>query len=167
MSMHETGDPLAAAEYTRAQKMLHWAIVILIAVQYLLFDHMGREFRAVMEGTGTAYDSTSVVHILIGAAVLLLMVWRLGLRLRRGTPALPEAEPDWASKVSKAVHWLFYALLIALPLLGLLAWFGKVRVAAEAHEIGTTVLLWVIGLHLAGVLVHQFWWRTGLLRRMV
>lgn len=166
MRTQETGDPLAAAEYSRTQKILHWAIVVLIAVQFLIFDHMGREFRAVIEGTGTAYDTTSVAHILIGAAVLLLMIWRLGLRLRRGTPALPEAEPDWASKVSKAVHWLFYALLIVLPLLGLLAWFGTLRPAAEAHEIGTTLLLWIIGLHLAGVAVHQLWWRTGLLRRM-
>ncbi|MBE9640677.1 cytochrome b [Salipiger mangrovisoli] len=162
----ETAEPQAPEQYSRAQKRLHWAIVVLIAVQYLAFDHMGRAFRAVLQGTEGAYDTTSVAHLSIGVAVLVLMLWRLVLRLRRGTPPLPEAEPDWARKLSGVVHWLFYGLLIGLPLIGLLAWFGKLGVAGEAHEIATTILLWVIGLHLAGVAVHQLWWRSGLLRRM-
>ena len=64
-------------------------------------------------------------------------------------------------------HGLLYVLLIGLPVIGLVAWFGKLGAAAEAHEIGTTVLMWLALLHVAAVVVHQFWWKTNLLRRMV
>ncbi|MCF7728407.1 cytochrome b/b6 domain-containing protein [Sulfitobacter sp. M22] len=58
-------------------------------------------------------------------------------------------------------------MLIALPLTGLAAWFLQVELAGEAHDLGQALLLWMLGLHVLGVAVHQFWWRTGLLRRMI
>ena len=36
----------------------------------------------------------------------------------------------------------------------------------EVHEVLTTVLMWLVGLHVAAALKHQFVDRDGLLRRM-
>ena len=154
------------AAYTGLQKHLHWAVVLLLLLQYVLFDGMGRPFHQLMDGAA-AYSTTVIAHIAIGVAVLLLALWRLALRARHGAPAAPAGEPRLFAQVSKVAHGLLYVFLIGLPVIGLVAWFGKLGAAAEAHEIGTTVLMWLALLHVAAVVVHQFWWKTNLLRRMV
>ena len=156
----------APDSYSRAQKGLHWAIVALLAVQYLFFDNMGRLFdRSVDTGT-LQWTTTSVAHALIGTTVLALVAWRLALRLNRGTPPPHADEPELAQKAAYVTHITFYCLLIGLPLGGLGAWFLGNETLAQVHEVGTTILLWVIGLHVAAVLVHQFYWKTAILNRM-
>lgn len=152
--------------YTRWQKRLHWAVVILLALQYFVFDAMGRLFHTLMD-TGTApWTTTSIAHLLIGIAVLAMALARLGLRARHGAPAAPAEEPAPLRTASKLAHWSIYALLLLIPVSGLVAWFGQAGTAAEAHEVLTSVLMWLVVLHLAAVAVHQFWWKTDLIRRM-
>ena len=160
-------DKGAPVQYSALQKLLHWSIAALIAVQYLWLDRMGGAFHRIMDGREGAYTTVSVLHIVIGTLVLLLACLRLGLRLRRGVPEQPMTERGWATLLAITVHWVFYVLLFALPILGLLAWFLGIGEAAGLHETATTLLLWVIGLHVAGALVHQFIWRDGLLKRMM
>lgn len=160
---HATRQP---DSYSRTQKFLHWAIAALVGAQYLAFDGTGRAFGAgVREGTWT-YSGGTIGHIVVGSLVLVLMAWRLGLRLTRGGPAAPDEEPAIAKLAAHAVHWAFYGLLIALPLSGVAAWFLPSRETGGLHDLGQTVLLWLIGLHVAAVLVHQLWWRSGLIARM-
>ncbi len=161
-----TPQDTAPEQYSRSQKLLHWAVVLLIAAQYLLFDRMGRAFHALIDGTDGAYTVVSVSHITVGALILALALWRLVLRQKRGVPALPAGEPGWAALLARVTHGMLYALLIALPVLGLAAWFLGLRAAAGLHETATALLLWVAGLHVAGALVHQFVWKDGLIRRM-
>ena len=160
MDFHKT-----AASFTPTQKALHWAVVGLLALQYFVFDAMGRAFHQQMEGTAT-YDTTVVAHIVLGVALLALTLWRLALRLGHGTPAAPAAEPALFARLSKIAHAAIYALLLALPMLGLIAWFGKVGAAAGLHETLTNVLLALVVVHVAAVVVHQVWWKTGLIARM-
>ncbi|SNR82382.1 cytochrome b [Puniceibacterium sediminis] len=157
---------IAPDTYSRTQKMLHWGVVVLLAIQYLFFDHMGRLFHQTMEGGSPVWTTTSVAHSMIGAAVLALTAWRLILRRSRGTPPPPADEPDLATRAARVTHVALYVLLIGLPVVGLGAWFLGIGFLAEVHEIGSTVLLWVVGLHVGAVLVHQFWWNTAILRRM-
>lgn len=163
-------DPAAPAvapdAYSRAQKALHWTIAALVAAQYLVFDAIGRAFGAGMREGVFAYSPGVVGHIAAGVLILALTLWRLVLRLRRGVPAAPAAEPAPLRLAAAAAHWAFYAALIALPVTGAVAWFGEVGPAAAAHMLGKTVLLALIGLHVLAAVVHQFWWRTGLIGRM-
>lgn len=154
--------------YSTAQKLMHWSVVILLAVQYLFFDHMGRLFHQTVESGSPVWTTTSTVHALLGSTVLLLALARLGLRARIGVPPAPAGnEPDWAEKAATATHVVLYLLLIGLPVGGLLAWFFGIGWIAEAHEIGTTFLLWVVGLHVAAVVVHHVWWKSPILKRMI
>jgi cytochrome b561 len=156
----------AADSYTRAQKALHWAIAALVALQYLAFDGIGRAFGIGMREGTFGYAGGAGGHIVAGTAILMLMLWRVALRVRRGSPPPPAGEPPLAKRAAGAVHWAFYGLLLALPVTGLVAWFLPSREMGGLHDLGQALLLWLIGLHVAAVVVHQIWWRTGLVRRM-
>jgi cytochrome b561 len=152
--------------YSRSQKLLHWTIALLVGAQYLAFDGIGRAFNAGLREGSFAYPVGAVGHILAGSLILGLMAWRLALRLRRGAPPAPDEEPRLAKLAAHVVHWAFYGLLVAMPLSGLAAWFLPSREIGGLHDLGQTLLLWLIGLHVAAVAVHQLWWRTGLIARM-
>jgi cytochrome b561 len=159
-----SSDP--AETYTPMQKRLHWAVVALLLAQYLAFDGMGRPFHQLMDSGAGVYSTTVVAHIAIGLTVFVLAAWRVLLRVRAGAPPPPEDEPAPAKLAAKAVHVAIYALLLALPLSGAAAWFFQVGAAGGLHELGTTVLMWLVFVHVLAALVHQFWWKTNLIRRM-
>ena len=56
------------------------------------------------------------LHKSLGLTVLALTFVRLGWRIGHSPPPLPAHMPRWEKIASKAAHWGFYALLIALPL---------------------------------------------------
>lgn len=163
MGQHST----AAPGFSSTQKMLHWAVVVLLFLQYLFFDGMGRPFGQMLD-TGTAsYPPVVIIHMTIEISVLVLALWRLSLRHSHGVPAAPAGEPSWAKSLAKLTHVLIYVTLIALPLGGLGAWFTGSETLAGMHEAGTNILLALLFLHVGAVLVHQFVWKTGLLSRMI
>lgn len=156
------------AGYSLVQITLHWAIVLLVAVQFIAHDGIEESFDAFADGSVPAAGDLRLanLHVIFGALIFLLMIWRLTLRLRRGAPALPANEPRAAKMLAHTVHGLFYLLLIAMPVSGAVAWFGGVEAAGDAHGVASTVLLVLIGLHLAGVLVQFFVFGSNVLARM-
>ena len=157
-----------AEAYTALQKVLHWAVVALLLAQYLVFEEeMGDAFDATLQTGQPVFNLTSTAHIAIGVLVLVLALVRLGLRAKVGAPAAPADEPLPLRLLAQAVHIGLYAVLILLPLGGLAAYFIPSEIFGELHEVGTNVLLALAGLHVAGALVHQFWWKDGLIRRMI
>jgi cytochrome b561 len=58
-------------------------------------------------------------------------------------------------------------MIFAMPLTGLIAWFGASATSATLHEIGRLILIVLIGLHILGALVEQFVFRHATLRRMM
>src|ERR1700740_491136 len=58
------------------------------------------------------------IHKSLGIAILVLALIRLGVRLRYGAPALPADLPEPMRLAAILVHYLLYALMIAMPLLG-------------------------------------------------
>jgi len=154
-----------AAAFSPMQKILHWVVVVLLGLQFFVFDAMGRPFHQWMDGTG-GYTTVVIVHIVVGVAILALTLWRLTLRVSRGAPAAPAEEPAVFVLLSKIGHGLIYLLLLLLPLSGLVGWFGKVGNAAGIHEVMTNLLLLIVIVHVAAVVVHQFYWKTNLIARM-
>lgn len=155
--------------YSRTQIVLHWTIAFLILFQFLLPRGIEHAWRAFRHGTFTQADFSglALAHLLVGITVLVLAVWRLSIRLRHGAPAPDPAEPPALQWLAKAVHFILYVLLFYMPLTGLTAWVGGVAQAGAAHHFGKLALLAVVSLHVLGALVHQFWWRTPVLKRML
>lgn len=151
----------ASGGYSRAQVLLHWVIAALILFQLLV--HEGIEMAWDGEAGGNP-----VPHILVGSAILILAAVRLIIRLRHGAPPHPAGQPALLGIVANVVHGLIYVLLFALPISGLVAWFGKVEGAADVH--GGPLRLALIALvliHIAGALMQQFVLRSGVLMRML
>jgi len=164
--MSATGHPKG---YSGLQIGLHWAVVALVAIQYLAHDGIEAAWRAYRRGEAAGTEGSELVwlHVVAGAAIFVLALWRVYLRLTRGAPPLPQKEPAPLRLLAQATHVLIYVLLIGMPISGSVAWFGGVEPAAGAHVLAKTVLLALIVLHVAGAFFQQFVLRTNILARMV
>lgn len=154
------------ARYSRTQIILHWAVTGLIAVQFLAHDGIEAAWRA-YASTGIADPGPgATLHIVFGLAVLVLVVWRLALRVTHGAPRRTGGHP-LAARAAGIGHWALYGLMLLVPLSGAAGWFLGAAAAAEAHEVLKTLLLVVILGHLGATLVHRFWLRDGVSARML
>ena len=154
--------------YSAIQIALHWAVVALIVVQLLTGELMADYFRALMRaGQERPQVGNAVWHMVSGATILILMLLRLSLRMTHGVPPAKADSPGWDKSLSRLNHWLFYVVLIAMPLAGMGAYLIPSRTLAKLHENTVPVLLALVALHLAGVVYHQFIRKDGLIRRMV
>ncbi|MDK3017534.1 cytochrome b [Pseudodonghicola flavimaris] len=154
------------SHYSRAQILLHWGIFLAIVVQFLFHETISGVWRQMQQGAEPAFSPLAALHVFLGLAILLLVVWRLALRLTRGAPALPEKEPAPLKLAAHGTHMLLYVLMLALPVTGALAWFGGVTDLAEVHELLFQAMFVLVILHLLGALYQQFVLKTDILSRM-
>jgi cytochrome b561 len=129
-------------------------------------------------------------HKAVGISILLFSLFRLFWRIGHKPPPLPDSIAGWQASLGKAVHWLFYFLIIVVPLSGWLMasahpkappvdFFGLfdatlptgkneslAGVGHEAHEILTKPLFLLILLHIIAALKHQFVDRLPFIQRI-
>ncbi len=153
--------------YTRTQVILHWATVLLVALQYLLHEGIAEAFDAGIAAGRMTLSAASIGHMVGGSLILLLAFWRLALRQERGVPPPPEADPPWQRRLDRAVHAGMYALILMLPVTGAVAWAQASTAAGAAHEAMRAALLILILIHVAAALLGQFLQRSGVLTRML
>lgn len=99
--------------YHAVARALHWAIAVLIILQFVGGWLMVR-LSLPSELTFTSYQ----LHKSFGFVVLGLSVYRLYWRVRHPVPALPKDMPAWERWGAKVSHLGFYGLMIGIPLLG-------------------------------------------------
>lgn len=170
--------------YGHVAKILHWLIALAVLGMMLMGIFMedipDRVLKFQVYG----------IHKALGVTVLFLMLARFGWKLMNmGLPHHNPAHKPWEQKLAAAVHWGFYALLIAMPLSGWLMtgaagsttnWFGLFvvpniaapdqglrEVYGEIHEI-TSFLIWAaLAAHIGGALKHVVIDRDNTLKRML
>lgn len=151
------------------QRILHWLMAVLILFNLLFSDAM-TTFGELYFGDKPIPPeimTSANVHAYVGIAILVLALTRLCLRIVTGAPPHPPQEPAFSRVVATITHWSLYAMFIIMPLAGIGAFYFKNGMAAFAHIGWMKTVLWVlICLHILGVLVHQFYWKTNILRRM-
>lgn len=152
--------------YSLAQIRLHWIVAALIAAQYLLKEPIEQAWDTYLKGGEVVFNPLILAHVAGGGLVLLLVIWRLSLRLTRGAPKPPEQEHALLQTAAHLTHWTLYLLMILMPVTGALAWFGGVEQAAFAHDVLKAPLLILSVLHVAAALFHQFVLKTNLIARM-
>ena len=157
------------ANWTTLSITLHWVVVLFLIGQFLNHGFMEDAWHTYRDGESPPPDVLRVawLHVAIGILVLLSALTRLWDRFARGRPPYEERTPTWAAWLSRVTHAALYAVLIALPLTGMAAWFGEIRGAGRLHGTLWTVLLVLATLHIAGALSEHFVFRTGALRRML
>ena len=99
-----------ARPFPLISRLLHWLMAAMILA--MLFIGIG------MVGSLTDYHYLVSIHKPLGAAILVLAAIRLVNRLLNPPPPLPDGMPGWQRLAAHASHWVLYALMIALPLVG-------------------------------------------------
>lgn len=169
--------------YGPIAQLFHWATVLLVIAQFVLM--------AMAEDLPSGPDRSQLfmLHKSVGITILALVVLRLAYRLASPVPPFPASRIAWEGRVARATHWLLYALLFAIPLVGWamsgasgrpVVWFGLVELPQlvgadealderleELHESLATVLAVVAVLHTLAALRHHFVLKDDVLRRML
>ena len=105
--------------YTSSQKAIHWVVFVLVIGLYVL-TYLADIFPRASPGRAFVWW----FHISFGLLLFALVVMRVGLRLTLGTPGLPQEMSELERWVAKIAHLMLYALLVAIPVLGiLLTWY--------------------------------------------
>lgn len=192
--MSAGGAMVHKARYTQVAIILHW----LIAFGVIGLIAAGKWMTGAIKQPETqalAYDVYQL-HKSMGITVLLLTVLRIAWRLGHRPPPMPDTMPGWQKTVAAGAHWVFYLLLIGIPLsgwalvsasplglptllFGLVEWphipaltqvVNREETAhqlEEVHEwLGHAMLLLVV-IHVAAAIKHQVLDRDNLLARML
>lgn len=160
----------ATETYAKPQIVLHWLIAALVAAQFLSAEAMQEFFEKAEDAKVLAgfpaEDTTAMMHAIGGAAILVLMLVRLRLRLSYGAPAPPASLSPMLQRASSFAQYAFYLLLVALPLSGAASLYINSEIG-DVHVILKDLLLVVIAAHVAGALAHVFYFKDGVVRRMM
>lgn len=166
--------------FTLPARMLHWSMAVLVLA--MLFVGVG------MVASMELRPNLLALHRPIGITILVLVVIRLGYRLRHPPPPLPADLPRWQVLAATGSHVLLYALLFAMPLVGwsmlsaggypIVLWSGVQLPALVPHDPTLYALLrsahtWLarllfatILMHLAAALYHAWVRRDGVFGAM-
>ncbi|MBI1887396.1 MAG: cytochrome b/b6 domain-containing protein [Nitrosomonadales bacterium] len=165
-------------QYSKRMVIVHWLTLALLIAAWFLGDAVN-EARKEDGATLLGY----AVHGLVGGAVLLFTLARFYFRNQDDVP--PPLGDTLLDKVAKGIHYALYAVLILVPLSGMMqiltsdvyaaftAWdvsllpkkFTGVT-AHEVHEILVNVLIVLVVVHVLGALKHQFISKDGIMERM-
>ena len=163
------------------QRLLHWLMALCILA--MLFIGVG-----MVSTVTTKFLPLMVIHKSLGIAILVLVLIRLGVRLRYGAPALPADLPVPMKLAAQLSHYALYALMIAMPLLGWamlsaaaypVVLFGDITLPAilpqsaalhtwlwNAHFYLAFAFFGLVLLHLAAALFHALIRRDGVFEEM-
>jgi cytochrome b561 len=171
------------SRYGVVAQLFHWAIVVLIIVQFILAN---RQHDLPL---GPAKIAVLAQHKSFGITILGLVLMRLIWRWLNPVPAEPLDIPHWQRIAARVSHLGLYALLLITPVVGWLmssarnfpvSWFGLVTLPDfiepdrptyeflhETHELLAQTLFWLALLHVAAALKHHFIDKDNVLRRML
>jgi cytochrome b561 len=101
-------------KYSGFAMLLHWTVVVLVIAQWQIAE--AAEEAATREAAGQIMTN----HFAIGVVIFLVMALRLVWRQASPPPPV-QGHAVWERKLSKTVHFAFYALLLLMPLAGWIA----------------------------------------------
>ncbi|MDP2227025.1 MAG: cytochrome b/b6 domain-containing protein [Moraxellaceae bacterium] len=165
-------------------QLLHWLVFILIIGAWFAVEQ-----RELYPKGSVERGEWMALHKALGLTVFFLFWARLGWRLSGPVPAAVVTNV-WQHRMAVVVHWALYAVMLLMPLSGLLlsqfggrpvSWFGVFEIpvlVAENKELAGNIkdmhtdvwwplLLVLVALHAVAALWHQWVVKDGTLRRML
>jgi cytochrome b561 len=100
-----------STQFVLTARILHWLMAVLILS--MLFIGVG-----MVASVSERHEWLIRIHKPLGIAILILAVVRLIVRLRNPPPPLPADLPVIQKFAAHASHWLLYALMLVIPLVG-------------------------------------------------
>ncbi len=170
----------ATVRYSHGAATFHWLTVVLVLAQI----YVGFTFHDMARGTPERTEMFAI-HKTLGATILIVMLLRLGYRLLNPPPPYPADMPKWDRALAVWSHRIVYAVLIALPLTGLIAVSGKGgmvdlmwglqipalpigngKLFGEVHEILVWSAIALVVIHVAAAIYHHVIMRDAASGRM-
>jgi cytochrome b561 len=172
--------PLA---YGSVAKAFHWLMALLILGMLAMGLYM--------DGMPTGPDQYKLIglHKSFGTLVLMVVIFRLGWKAMNTVPLLPTTLNIWEKRLAHAGHAVLYLLMFAMPLSGWamssaagfpVSFFGLFvlpdivapnhalkETFEDVHEALAWALIAMIILHVLAALLHHFYYKNNILRRML
>jgi cytochrome b561 len=172
----------ASTRFAGSSRLLHWLMAVLILA--MLFIGAGMAASA-----SPRYATLVSIHKPLGIAILILVAIRLVNRLFNPPPPLPADMPAIQRFAAHASHWVLYALMFLLPLIGWgmlsaggypIVLFGPLQLPPilaqnatvyatlrQLHTILAYLLFATFLVHFAAALFHGLIRRDGVLESML
>ncbi len=171
---------MKTTRYSAVSRALHWLIAALIAAAFVLgltVDDFPKPY----------VPSVVNFHSLLGLAIIVLTLVRLGWRLTHQPPDLPAATSALIRRASHLAHMLLYLLILLVPMIGIPTLlyrgrgidFGVFQIPpmlartpeifhplTDVHGYAAYALVALALGHVAAGLYHQFILKDDLLSRM-
>jgi cytochrome b561 len=172
---------LADARYSATAITIHWVAAVLIVFLGTIGLRLESMPRADQPYWINVHGSVGLIYL---AIVLARITWRMGHR----PPDLPPDVGEFSRRTSHPIHMLMYALMLAIPLFGIVAfvWHGRAfdygvfkldfgiasnraifHPAEDVHGWLAYVLFALAGLHMLAALWHHIVRKDGVLKRML
>lgn len=159
---------------------LHWLmflVLIWVGVLGLLHDDWPKRTQSFWIN----------MHAMFGLILWALLIARCLWRIKHPPPMLPKEAGEWSRRLSGPVHWLLYALMFIIPLIGIVTfiWHGRVfdfglfqinpgvasnraifHPTEDVHGYLAYALFTLVGIHALAALWHHFVRHDDVLRRM-
>jgi cytochrome b561 len=177
----ESLQPLpAGGRYGSGAIAFHWSmfvLVVVVGILGLLHDDWPKQTQAFWIN----------VHAMIGLLLWLVLIARIGWRLRHPPPNLPAGVGALSRRFSSPVHWALYLLLFITPLIGVITFVYHGRVfdfyffqinpgiksnkaifhpTEDIHGYLAYAIFALAGLHALAALWHHIFLHDGVLARM-
>jgi cytochrome b561 len=172
---------ITTSRFALPARILHWLMAALILAMLLIGAGM-------LSTTTLRYPELLAWHRPIGIGILILALIRLAVRLTHRPPPLPDDLPAIQIAAARGSHYLLYALMIAMPLIGwamqsaggypIILWKGFVLFPILPHDVlvygwlrfihgllAYCFFLLILG-HLGAALFHALIRRDGVFRSM-
>jgi cytochrome b561 len=166
--------------YGNGAIVLHWLMFVLVSAAAFL----GLMHDSWPDKTQAFWIN---IHALVGLTVWIFLIVRIMYRLQHTPPLLPADAGEFSRRVSGPVHFLMYALLFIIPIIGVVTfiWHGRAfdfglfqvdfgvkknraifNPTEDAHGYLAFALFGLIVIHILAALWHQFIRRDGVMLRM-
>ena len=99
------------ARFPAISRFLHWLMAIMVLS--MLFIGIG-----MVATESNRYHVLISIHKPLGIAILVLVIIRFINRRLNPPPPLPASLPRWQRMAAEGSHYLLYALMFAMPLIG-------------------------------------------------
>jgi cytochrome b561 len=99
------------ARFPAISRFLHWLMAIMVLS--MLFIGIG-----MVATESDRYHALVAIHKPLGIAILILVIIRFVNRLLNPPPPFPASLPGWQRMAAEGSHYLLYALMFSMPLVG-------------------------------------------------
>lgn len=177
---YATKNKSAPIKYDAIAQLLHWCMAAILG--YLMF------FSHFENIPDRLIQDKIQLHSGLGLLIILLGIFRWYWRKSRPQPLQVSYPASWQKTLSGFVHHAFYALFLISPLIGVVlagfvsydvSVFGLFEISSwladseskkslinSAHGFSADLILFLLVLHVAAALYHQFIIRNNIINRM-